>query len=184
MNRLKDPRGVSRRRQRGVVLVMALILLVIVSLVGAMAIRSAISGEQVSKSFRASAAAARAAEMALRYCEDQVLRGSNAVIVNPLPVGGGGAELWRTRSNWLSATMAIRVPAAVVNSSETAARKLGANQLPRCMVEQYPLLSVAGSLPRQSFLVTTVGYSPDYSESATGVRQSGSEVWLQSMLRR
>lgn len=176
--------GGSVRAQRGVVLVMSLILLVIVSLVGAMAIRSAISGEQVSKSFRSNALASQAAETALRYCEDQVLRGTSAVIVNPLPVSGGGAELWKTRSNWALTTKAIRVPAAVVNSADSAARTLATEQLPRCMVEQYPLLSVPGSLPRQSYLVTAVGYSPDYSENSAGLRQSGSEVWLQSMLRQ
>lgn len=182
--RLLQTRKGMRIRQRGVVLVMSLILLVIVSLVGAMAIRSAISGEQVSKSFRSNAVASQAAETALRYCEDQVLRSTGAVIVNPLPVSGGGAELWKTRSNWASSARAIRIPAEVVNSSQSAARKLGTAQLPRCMVEQYPLLSVAGALPRQSYLVTAVGYSADYSENAAGIRQSGSEVWLQSMLRR
>ncbi|HZF85913.1 MAG TPA: PilX N-terminal domain-containing pilus assembly protein, partial [Burkholderiaceae bacterium] len=111
--RLLQTRKGMRIRQRGVVLVMALILLVIVSLVGAMAIRSAISGEQVSKSFRSNAMASQAAETALRYCEDQVLRSTGAVIVNPLPVSGGGAELWKTRSNWASSAKAIRIPAEV-----------------------------------------------------------------------
>lgn len=170
--------------QRGVVLVMALVLLVIVSLVAVMAVRSAISGEQVAKSFRSNTVAMQAAETALRYCEDQVLRSTGAVVINPLPLSGADAVLWKTRSNWNDATKAKPVPAAAVNSADAAARALSATRLPRCMVEQYPILSIRGSLPRQSYLVTAIGYSADYTANSAGIRQSGAEVWLQSLIRR
>lgn len=60
---------ISQARQSGVVLVIALIVLLMVSLIGAVAIRGSSSSEQVANSARTENLARQAAEAALRFCE-------------------------------------------------------------------------------------------------------------------
>ncbi|RYF55406.1 MAG: hypothetical protein EOO27_21170 [Comamonadaceae bacterium] len=176
-------RRVRRGHQKGVVLAMALILLVIISIVAVVAARSSISGEQVSKSLRTNAVAMEAAETAMRYCESEVLANRTTVKVAELPLTGDPV-LWQTRSNWADSTIATVVPDAVANSANPNARKLPVAALPRCVVERYPLRALPGATPRESYLVTAIGYSPDYTANAAGRLQSGSEVWLQSIVRK
>ena len=61
------------RAQRGVVLIMALIMLVIISLLTAVTVRNATSSEGISANARQTQLAIQAAEAALRYCEQGVL---------------------------------------------------------------------------------------------------------------
>ncbi len=172
----------AQKAQRGVVLIMSLILLVVISLIAVMGVRSSISGEQVSKGLRTSVAATQAAETALRYCEDNVLSGGNLVKINLLPVTGDPV-LWQSRANWLIPTLVTPVPEAIVNSTDANARQLPASALPLCMIEEYPLLAMKGATPRNSYLVTAIGRSADY-QALAGKLVSGSEVWLQSVIRR
>jgi Tfp pilus assembly protein PilX len=70
--------GASARRarpatQRGVVLIIALVMLVVISLLTTLSIRSAVSTESVSGNVRTTELASQAAEIALRYCEDAVV---------------------------------------------------------------------------------------------------------------
>lgn len=171
--------------QRGVVLIMSLILLIVISLVATLAIRASISGEQVSKSLRTHTAAFQAAETALRYCEDQILRhaqvgsGASAKLPHPVPADGTAPALWSSRANWvLSAGKAVEIDAAAADSSDSAARSLPVR--PRCMVEKVLLQNDGGGAARDSFVVTAVGFSRDYRTSAAGKPISGGEAWLQS----
>ncbi len=169
------------RTQRGAVLVIALILLLAVSLIGVMAMRGAISGEQVSKSLRSSVAAQQSAETAIRYCEDQVLfHAGGGLTLLPAP----DQELWKTRANWTAvAGKANVVPKASVNSTDTAARQMPDALLPRCMIEELRLRQELGG-PTVAYRVTALGYSLDYKEDASGRPLAGGEAWLQSMVRR
>lgn len=176
------------RRQRGVVLIVSLILLIVISLVAVMAIRASISGEQVSKALRTNAAAFQAAETALRFCEDQMLRNGKIVsggvttLPHPYPTDGTAPALWSVRANWaLAAGKAVEIDAAAVNSANAAARSLPV--LPRCMVEERRFPRDEGAR-REAFLITAVGFSPDYRLGASGKPESGGEVWLQSTLTR
>ncbi len=164
-------------------LVMSLVLLILVSLVATYAIRRAISGEQVSKGMRTQAVAFQAAETALRYCEDQILKGGpNAPTAMPFPVDGGAPEQWKTRANWaLDAGKAKVLDKSFANSADASARPLPDAVLPRCMAESMRMRNDAGS-EVVALLVTAVGYSPDYRLNANGVPETGSEVWLQSTL--
>ncbi|MDO8279151.1 MAG: PilX N-terminal domain-containing pilus assembly protein [Burkholderiaceae bacterium] len=184
MSGLDTQAGSAARRQRGVVLVLSLILLVVISLVAIAAVRGSISGEQVSRNLRTNAAAAQAAETALRLCEDDVLSGSPTFVIIPLSITGTNTmpQTWRTRSNWSDATLANVLTTDIVNSADDAARTLPV--MPRCMIEEYPLLTLQGGVPRQSYLITSIGYSADYRVNGSNQLISGSEVWLQSILRR
>ncbi|VTU33726.1 Tfp pilus assembly protein PilX [Variovorax sp. PBS-H4] len=170
--------------QNGIVLVMALILLILVSLVATVAIRRATSGEQISKGMRTQTVAFEAAETALRYCEDQVIKGTaSAPVVAPVPLDGSAPVQWKTRSNWaLSAGKAIAIRFTVANSADSTARQLPTEALPRCMAESLRLPNDGQDL--EGFLITAVGYSPDYRTTAAGTPETGSEVWLQSTITR
>ena len=178
------------RHQHGIVLVMALVLLVMISLVATLTIRRATSSEQVSKSIRTNTVAFQAAETALRFCEEQILTNSKVQsgtkTLEPAEWPDSGApSLWKTRSNWdLTAGKAIAIDSAVVNSSDAAARKLPDDALPRCMVEKMRLRDVGGAKV-EAFLITAVGYSPDYHvNKTTSTPDAGGEVWLQSTITR
>lgn len=175
----------SRRAERGVVLIMSLIFLVVISLVAALAVRRSISGEQVSKALRTNAVAFQAAETALRYCEDQILRtgkipkGAAQWEPHPAPLDGTAPVLWRDRANWEPGTSAsVEMAGGMVDSQDPAARALPTP--PRCMVESMWLPGDAER--REAFLITAVGFSPDYRLGASGIPDSGGEVWLQSTI--
>jgi type IV pilus assembly protein PilX len=169
------------------VLIMALILLILISFLAALAVRHAVSGEQVSKALRTSTVAFQVAETALRFCEDQVLRngsvasGTKTQDPHPYPPDGSAPELWRNRANWEPAAgKAVEIDIRTAYSDEAAARSL--EVLPRCMVERLRLNSEEGAR-REAFLVTAVGFSPDYRKES-GKPVSGGEIWLQSTVSR
>ena len=172
----------NNKQQKGIVLIVSLILLVVISLVAVVAIKGSVSSEQVSNNLRTNAVAMQAAETALRFCENQLLSGTPALIVNELALDGSEAvpSLWETKSNW-TALLSNTATTAVTNSTNAAGRSLGT--LPLCMIERYPLVTLQGGPTRESYLVTSRGFSPDYSVNGSGQVVSGNEVWLQSILR-
>ncbi|MBT2304582.1 hypothetical protein J7E70_29605 [Variovorax paradoxus] len=177
--------------ERGIVLVLALVLLVLISLVAVVAIRRATSGEQVSKALKTHTVAFHAAETALRFCEDQVLKNSKVVsgkdVLDPplYPMDGSAPALWSSRANWdLAAGKAVAIDTTLANSKDSAARQLPKTALPRCMVEQLRLPSDEGA-EVDAFLVTAVGFSADYHQTtSTSPPDAGGEVWLQSTVTR
>ncbi|RST56826.1 PilX N-terminal domain-containing pilus assembly protein [Variovorax sp. MHTC-1] len=178
-------------RERGIVLILALVLLVLISLVATVAIRRATSGEQVSKALRTHTVAFQAAETALRFCEDQVLRNSKVVSgvdelqPAPYPMDGSAPMLWSNRTNWEPGVRkAIAIDTTMVNSKDSAARKLPSTALPRCMVERMRLDSDEGA-EVDAFLITAIGFSADYHQTtSTSPPDAGGEVWLQSTVTR
>jgi type IV pilus assembly protein PilX len=185
----------TAKNQGGAVLAMTLILLVLMSLLAISALKGSISGEQVSKNMRTTSVALQSAETALRLCEDAVRTGKleigQVAALAPVKVqysmdlaAGEMPTQWKTRANWVpdpdpALGMITAIPKAQVVD--------GARPLPfppRCMVEQYrlPRLDPDTTLS-DPFLVTAVGYSPDYTQNAAGDGLSGSEVWVQSVLQ-
>lgn len=174
------------RVQRGIVLITALILLVVITLVALLAVQGSISGEQVSRNLRINAVANQAAETALRLCEDDILAVTSTFVINRLPNTGTPTipSLWASTATWSDPLMANTVTTADANSSNAAARTLTDDVLPQCVIEEYPILTAQGGIPRQSYLITARGFSADYRVNGTGQVVSGSVVWLQSILRR
>ena len=79
MPRLFDVRFTSRSAQAlqtGVSLIIVLIMLVIIGLTSAAAMRNATSGEKVTNNIRLQNLAQQYAEAALRYCEAEMLKAS------------------------------------------------------------------------------------------------------------
>lgn len=167
-------------RQGGIVLIMALILLVVISTVAVLAVKNAMSGEQVSNNLRINAVATQAAETGLRYCENLVLAGGAPVILFPISGGTAPPTFWATRTNWTAANTTTAT-VAVADSTDTAGRTSAVR--PMCMVEEMRLATTELNPAGAAYLVTARGFSQDYQTNADGLVIAGSEVWMQSILR-
>ena len=143
------PRGT----QRGVVLIVALIVLVLVTIVSVTAIRSTTTDERLAGNARDRDKAFQAAEAAVRAClspldsDTPVLTG---IPVQP-PAAVGATQLWEVEANW--ADSAVKSYAVASLGSAEAA---GLKAQPRCIVERL-------NLTPPSFRVTgrAVGASAD-----------------------
>jgi Tfp pilus assembly protein PilX len=164
-------------RQRGVVLIVALVMLAIIGLMSAAVMRNALSNDVVSDNNRRSNQATQAAQAALRYCE-QLLTGEVTVPAGATALSTAAAETnpsnerWTSFSNWKLATNAggpVSVPSTVYASSKA----------PQCMAQKRTLGS------SEVIVVTARGFSDNYAENsdASGRTKAGSVVWLQSIIR-
>jgi type IV pilus assembly protein PilX len=171
--------------QRGVVLVISLIMLVIISLLATLSIRSAVSSETVSGNVRTTMLAGQAAEIALRYCEEatvQIYSGTGTLPSLPVILDYAAPSRWQdTAANWdISTSPAFVVPAASVNQagSVTFAR------FPECMIERMPVVDSAGTVSKTStYIITARGFGPEVpAVDAARARPTGSEVWMQSTI--
>lgn len=171
------------RSSRGIVLVIALVLLVVIGLSSAMVVRSGLFGASGASNQRAQSLAFNAAELALRDCEAQVLAWLRAVprppapawvqadpVVRPITLAGA----WRVRANW-ALPLARTVPAATLGAT------VNYPTAPMCMVEEVEVLGATEAQER-NFEVTAWGFSPDFARSGADT-VAGAEVLLQSIIR-
>lgn len=173
-------------KDRGIVLPMALIMLVIISFAGLLAARNSATFEQFSNNMRSNQVARVAAEDALRYCErvaiDSVDNGginyaTDAGKILPGQIADDneatiqGAS-WNTHSNWAAgAVNLITVTPSYSGSQAQSSAQL--RNSPSCIIQ--PMIN-------GRFLVTTRGLSSDATVANDGTLSNGSEVWLQSIL--
>ena len=169
-----------RGRQRGVSLIITLIMLVIIGLTAASAMRGAASSEQVVNSLRLQNLAQQYAEGSLRYCETQIgladasrvatLR--EAQILAPT----GSVPSWQVTATWVGgATRFTTVPASQIRSADSS---IIPGTLPQCFAERATLPDGSTAI-----IITARGFSPDYTaNSTTGQTLTGSVVWLQSVV--
>ena len=120
-----------RRAQRGVVLIVALIMLVLITVVSLTAIRSTTTDERLAGNARDRDKAFQAAEAAVRSClapldSDTPALGSFTVLT---PAAAGATPVWEVAANWSSGN------SYAVTSLGTAAAA-GLQAQPRCMVER------------------------------------------------
>ena len=180
------------RAQRGTVLAITLILLVILSLLGTFAIRNANQSERIMNGVRTSNVAQQAAETGLRFCEQLATAppaGSGtfqsvdaATYVNTTPTTNTEGETpdrreWADKNSWKSSNARLlSVPESFYNSGKSAATKL--THEPQCIIQA---LQTRGGL--KGYVITARGYANDaVIDAASGQVKSGAEVWLQSTL--
>ena len=170
----------SRRQSRGVVLAVSLILLAVIAITAAAAIKSVMSSDQIGANIRSSNLAYQAAEAALRWCESQVIVNSGLVIIQP-EAEVDAAPVWRTVNNWTNNNVSVAVPLTVLTN--TASNTNRYTTQPRCIAEDVSLPPPGSSTIPEARIVriTARGFSPDYSRDNNGVG-TGGEVWLQSTL--
>ena len=188
-------RPAVRQRQRGIVLAMALILLVIISLVGALAIRNSTASEKTVNSLRSNSVAMGAAETGLRYCELVVQGISNgptalvpaATIAQATPSAlvtisdaNTSTAVWQTSTTWSNSAVVITVPTSFYQSqSAEAANGVTLKNAPVCVIQPYFNASVS---PSTGWVVTARGFGNDAQINGSKAVTEGSEVWLQSIL--
>ena len=164
------------RRQHGATLVISLLLLVLLGLGAAAAVRSSLSSQQATDNFQRELMAHQYAEMGLRYCESQMLLTSASRMDQPLRDIDSTATvkvpLWGDPATWIS-TNIVTVPAGWVANADNST--FTGVTLPQCLVEKIELPQGGDAL-----LVTARGFSPGYSADSNGRTVSGSVVWLQS----
>ncbi|EYC50906.1 hypothetical protein AZ34_07350 [Hylemonella gracilis str. Niagara R] len=191
------PAGPCGWRERGVTLLVVLVLLLILGLSAAAVLRDSASGERFAHNLRQQQLAQQQAELALRHCEAELRKpdGSEAGLApgaflrDPMLAQAGLARIawdaapaWRLGANWTG--MGGPASGRVVLPQELADLPLSGSapgRRPECMVELQELAD--GALVH---VITARGFSPAYPTAAgvdpTALPASGAVVWLQSMV--
>ena len=177
-------------RERGVVLVITLILIVILSLLGTFAIRNATQSERSINGVRSAEVAREAAETALRFCEQVAifdadgkdyteysttgLRGK--IVATTIASESDPAAAWRTESNWTGTANVIEVPAAFYKNDTGGTSPL--KSAPLCLIQKID----STSTPKLTgYLITARGFGNN-AKFQSGKSTQGAEAWMQSVL--
>jgi type IV pilus assembly protein PilX len=169
----------KRRRQQGVVLAIALIMLMLLAILASISIHGASSLEQVSNQSRLRALAQQTAEAALRFCEQQVQ--ANAADSDtgfaPEAKSAGVPYTWESMENW-DKTPALSLKTVPVTAAGDVGRSLYFPRPSECM-SQY--VSPTGG---KVFVTTARGFGPEVGAKKDNDKTppKGTEVWLQSVV--
>jgi len=180
MTPTRIPHGHSRRHARGVSLIITMIMIVIIGLTAAAAMRGTASSERVTNSIRMQNMAQQYAEAALRYCEAQISLADAARVSGlkeaDITLSATATADWQKTATWVGgATKRVSVPSAQIKSADSS---ITPGTLPQCFAERLLL-----SDNSQVVAITARGFSPDYvADASTGETTRGSVVWLQSIL--
>lgn len=189
MNKLT--RRVSKIHQIGISLIIVLILLVVIGLTAASAMRGATSSQRVTNNVRMDNLAQQYAEGALRYCEQQLqladasrvatLQAAKIPAVNMTVAGTTGA--WEQTVSWTGAAgaggaAATRTALPATQYSTSGVSSIVPTTSPECVAETQTI----GSPTFTVTVVTARGFSPDYQADSAGKTTHGAVVWLQSIL--
>lgn len=159
--------------QRGVTLLVVMVMLVVIGLVSASAMRQAANADLISNNARLEHLAKQKAETALRFCENSLIK-DPATPAAPIQPSSTTAPAWKNFDNWHgSAKTAVDLSTNDHQSSDQTAA--GPNKAPQCMIEYSPLGNTI-------YIVTARGFSPDFREDGDGRTETGAVVWLQSTL--
>lgn len=181
------------KSERGVVLVLALLMLVMISLLAVTGLRNAGSAESMAGNLRLTELATQAAEIALRHCEASVLAdmaqaaGGESTYpttlddsyISPL----GTPPNWQNKALWDGDAHSVFVlPLELLNQPGVITSTY--KRAPECMVEQLPAVPGVGRAAT-FFVITARGFGPEVAGLAGGprTRPVGSEIWLQSDIR-
>ena len=199
-------RLVSAKQQRGVLLIVTMIMLLIISGVAALAIKGTSSTEAVANNTRTQSLAMQAADAALRYAEIGVInqnytdnsqtlpinKPTYLFVIAAAPTGTYGS--WGTEANWDGTTSTSTVInlfnldglTACPNTStySDASGRTGSfctvyRRAPECMAQYAPGITGANRI----VWVTCRGFGPDVASTTTKELPSGAEVFLQSIVR-
>lgn len=183
------PRRVCSSAQRGIVLALVLVMLGIMSLIGALSMRNATLTEQTTNSLRTAASAQQAAELAVKYCELVAASTAQSVPNTAFATERGqisattitttiSAGIWNQTATWGGTTITnvIRVPTLYLNN-QTEAAATAIKTRPQCVIER--IADSAGP----GFVITARGFGNDAVLSSTNGVTSGAEAWVQSVLR-
>jgi type IV pilus assembly protein PilX len=155
--------------QRGITLIIAMLMLVVIGIMSVAIMRNATSSDQVANNSRLQAQANQAAQMAIRFCEDQLQAwatnsGSKVPPISTQPIPAA----WTVKANWMPSGKAYTLAKADVGGGDVNFPTVA----PQCVSE------VTGN--STIFTITARGFSNDYRADSNGATTSGAVVWLQS----
>jgi len=162
----------SRRAERGISLIIAMLMLVVIGLASAAIIRNATSADRAVNNNRLQTQANQFAQLALRFCESQVLLFSQhqpyVIFVQAPAVSPAN---WTVKASWFNAAIAHTVASGEMTGATLP------KVFPQCMAEQ------TAANPK-IFTVTARGFSDDFTEDKNDHSTiSGSVIWLQSTIQ-
>jgi type II secretory pathway pseudopilin PulG len=170
-----------KRSNRGISLIIVLVMMVVIGLTAATAMRTATSEQRATNNLRMEASAQEYAESALRICEAQMKLASTsryAVFQSP-PATLVPPWRWNVASNWT----AVTAPPGRYDFSSTDniydANNNPPTTYPQCLVE---LQTVSAATPFTITVITARGFSLDYARDGAGETTQGAVVWLQSIV--
>ncbi|CAN5489316.1 hypothetical protein BH11PSE7_BH11PSE7_01670 [soil metagenome] len=171
--------GANAHSERGIVLIICLLFLLLISITAAVSVRGASSSEAVANNSRTQALAMQAAEAALGYCEKLVtdFAKNGTGLAPPAAPVGGAAFTWESLANWDGAGTSANVQIVPFADSQSTSSARYFKRAPECMAQYY----LVGK--KDTAIVTARGFGPDVAavDSARSVPK-GAEVWLQSVL--
>lgn len=170
----------GKKANRGISLIIVLIMMIIIGITASTAMRSATSEQRVTNNFRMEGTAQQYAEAALRYCEwnfslATAARPEAALQTANVTGTTTAASAWETAANWAAGSaILVTVPAARISDGNTPVP----GTLPQCLAE----LQTMGNPAFTVTVITARGFSPDYVANADGTTKQGAVVWLQSFI--
>jgi len=163
-----------RQRERGISLVIVLILLGAMSLASLASLRASAGSMQLLRARAMQQLALEQAQFALQHCQAQLLLPSPArdprLADSALPLSTAQAMVWTVAANWQTGGPSVSVPPPPLAPSSPPAS---------CLVERQLLEGLGAD--SSVYVITARGLSPDHSPDAlTGATRTGVALWLQA----
>ena len=153
----------STAAQRGVVLPLALVMLVLVTLIAVVALRGVTSEERIAANLRSSSVGFEQAELALRYCEQIALTGGVPLDSARIDSTSTTGLAWRNPSNW-DPTTSPKLQTPPVLQFQDPARPVTS---PRCLIEAvrapFDPTVTSTRVDNSAYTVTARGFGDPYS---------------------
>lgn len=184
--RIVKSRAGGRNTSRGISLIIVLIMMVIIGITAASAMRSATSEQRVTNNLRVEGTAQQYAEAALRYCEAQLQLASGVRVATlqtaQIPATTTALSGWEDPLSWAaggggraSSSLTTLTVAQVSDASNSPPATR-----PQCVAELQTMGPAGSTFPL--VVVTARGFSPDYAANGDGTTAKGAVVWLQSFV--
>ncbi len=160
-------------------MIVVLIMLVVIGLTSAAAMRNATSSERAVNNLRTLNLAQQYAEAGLRYCETEINKATPVTTIASLQkanITTYSPEAWTVAATWNSGGSRTVVASSYVASVDSSFQPAF---LPQCFAEKRLLPD-----GNEVIVVTSRGFSSDFEwESAADTKtKRGSVVWLQSFI--
>lgn len=165
--------NLAANRQRGVVLPLALVMLVMVTLIAVVALRGVSTEERISANLRSSSVAFEQSELALRYCEQIAMVGGVPLADARIDSTSTTGLAWRDPAKWSASFAQLQQPPAAqyLDAARPVTR-------PACLIEavRAPLDPTVAStrLDNSAYTVTARGF---------GDNSGGFRATVQTQLR-
>ena len=171
-----------KRQQKGVILIITLVLMVVIALGAVASVRMSGVDELVNSNTRSRIMAMQAANAAIVHCRQGVFRSAGTMNILMSSSYTDEGTQWQTIANWGNA--------GSINSVGTGFDSYNATIRPRCMIENITEFMAANSTTDKdvnqivAYRITARGYSPNFQENAGGIPVRGAQAWQQIVVGR